>query len=41
MSPLQIPIRVGSESPASWDDIEVRQREFAGQASRWPGTVRK
>jgi len=30
-----IPVHVGSEPPASWDDIEARQREFGDEASPW------
>jgi hypothetical protein len=35
MTPLPIPVHVGSEPPASWDDIEARQREHGEDASRW------
>lgn len=35
MSQLPIPVHVGSEPPASRDDIEARQKEFGGDASPW------
>jgi hypothetical protein len=35
MTPLLIPVLVGSDPPASWDDIEARQREHGEDASRW------
>jgi hypothetical protein len=33
MSQLPIPVHVGSESPASWDDIEARQKRFGEHAA--------
>ena len=33
MSQLPIPVHVGSEPPASWDDIEARQKEFGEDAA--------
>jgi hypothetical protein len=35
MTQLPIPVHVGSEPPAWWDDIEARQREFGDEASPW------
>jgi hypothetical protein len=35
MTPLPIPVHVGSEPPASGDVIEARQREHGEDASRW------
>jgi hypothetical protein len=35
MTALPIPVHVGSEPPASWDDIEERQRQFGDEASPW------
>jgi hypothetical protein len=35
VTPLPIPVHIGSEPPASWDDIEARQREFGDEASPW------
>lgn len=35
MSQLPIPVHVGSEPPASWDDIEARQKEFGEIAAPW------
>lgn len=35
MSQLPIPVHVGSEPPASWDDIEARQKEFGEDAAPW------
>lgn len=35
MSQLPIPVHVGSEPPASWDDIEARQKELGEDAAPW------
>jgi hypothetical protein len=35
MTQLPIPVHLGSEPPSSWDDIEVRQREYGDEASPW------
>jgi hypothetical protein len=33
MTQLPVPVHVGSEPPASWDDIEARQTEYGEDAS--------
>lgn len=35
MSQLPIPVHVGSEPPASWVDIEARQKELGDDAAPW------
>ena len=35
MSQLPIPVHVGYEPPASWDDIEARQKESGEDAAPW------
>jgi len=35
MTQLPVPVHVGSEPPASWDDIEARQTEYGEDASPW------
>lgn len=35
MSQLPVPVHVGSEPPASWDDIEARQKQFGEDAAPW------
>lgn len=35
MTQLPVPVHVGSEPPATWDDIAARQTEYAEDASPW------
>lgn len=35
MTQLPVPVHVGSEQPASWDDLEARQTEYGDDASPW------
>lgn len=45
MTQLPIPVHIGSEPPATWDDIEDRQRKYGDQAAphlqqlRWPAVA--